>query len=96
MTAILIRFWPVLIPLVIYIIWHDSQRRKALKAGETPKRMKEGPWQLMLLSTVVLAVGCMVWFLLTTESHTNMAYQPAQIIDGKLVHGTMTEKPEKE
>lgn len=92
LTAILARFWPVLIPIVVYLIWHDSQRRKALKTGDVPRKLNEGPWLLSLGATVLIAIGCIAWFGVSTPSNTNVGYSPAHMVDGKLVKGKMIEK----
>lgn len=87
MGSLLYRFWPVLIPILAYLLWHEVRRRKARKAGETPARIHEGPWLLTLGASLVIAVACVFGFALTTDSRTDVSYEPAHIIDGQVVKG---------
>lgn len=87
MLMILARFWPVLVPVVLYLIWHEIRNRKAVKAGDERRPLHDGPWRWMVSATVALAFGLVLWFGLTEEPRTHTGYQPAKIHDGKLLPG---------
>ncbi len=81
------RFWPVLLPIILYLVWHELRKKKAKKQGQPPAEIHEGPWLAALLASLVIAIGCVLWFALTTESHNNVSYHPAYIEDGKIIRG---------
>jgi hypothetical protein len=87
MTAILMRFWPVLLPLVLYLIWHEWRNYHAKKAGQERYALRDGPWLWAVAATLGLAVAVVLWFGLSSEPRTHTAYQPAEIKDGKLIPG---------
>lgn len=89
-SAIIIRFWPVFIPVLLYLVWHEVRKRKARKAGDEPAHIAEGPWVSVLLATLALAVVCVLWFGFTVEKRTDVQYQPPQMKDGQLTHGRFT------
>jgi uncharacterized iron-regulated membrane protein len=92
MTIILLRIWPALIPLLLYLLWYDMQRRKAVREGQQPRRFKEGPVAITVIASLILAVAGLFWYGSALQSRNNVAYEPARIIDGQIVRGALTDK----
>jgi len=86
MLTLLIRFWPVLLPLILYGLWQFSRRRKAHKAGEEKPRWRDGPWFWAVLATLGLAIGCLMFWGFQNEEIKG-TYIPPQLINGKIVPG---------
>ncbi|MFW0777808.1 MAG: hypothetical protein ACN2B6_08845 [Rickettsiales bacterium] len=86
MSLFIFRFWPVLIPLLIYWLWHLRNKNKAKKAGSPPPRFRDGPWYWAIIAALVTAFGCFVFIGLSGE-HTDGRYVPPTLKDGKVVPG---------
>ncbi|MBI1237049.1 MAG: hypothetical protein GC188_10245 [Alphaproteobacteria bacterium] len=86
MGLFLFRFWPVLIPLLVYLIWHAYTRRKALKSGQTPPRFRDGPWFWIVLLSLGTGFACFVSVAMMTEPQKG-DYQPPHMENGVLVPG---------
>ena len=86
MGLFLFRFWPVLIPLLVYWLWVLNVRRKARKVGEPEPRFRDGPWYWAVLTSLLIGMGC---FLVVGLSHTEHKgeYEPAHMENGILVPG---------
>ena len=78
------RFWPVLLPLVLYLVWLAYARRKAGKAGEKKPEFFDGPWLWPTMASLALTIGAFLWLGLSQEP-VNGTYIPAHVVDGKLV-----------
>jgi hypothetical protein len=85
MFRLFIEFWPVLLPLVLYILWMLRRRRRAVKAGETVPEWREGPWMWAIVATFLLIMGGLLILGLSAESNRDSAYKPTQLKDGKLI-----------
>jgi len=82
----LFRFWPVLIPLLVYAWWFRRARRKASIDGKPTLLFRDTPWYWALLSSLVLAIICfMVMSLERTEQKGN--YIPPHLENGMVVPG---------
>ena len=86
MGLFLMRFWPVLIPLMVYFLWLYYVGRKATIEGRPILRFRDGPWYWLVLSTLLVGIGCMVLLGTSVEGHKGM-YVPPHMQDGKLVPG---------
>lgn len=58
MALFLFRFYPVLLPLLLYLIWFYILRGRALKKGEVPPRFRDGPIFWVLMVSLSIAVLC--------------------------------------
>ena len=86
MGLFLLRFWPVLIPLLLYAAWMIVVRNKARKAGTPLPRFREGPW----FWAVVIALGCgVVIFLSLGMSNEPVVgdYIPPHMENGAIIPG---------
>lgn len=79
---IIAKFWPVLIPLLLYFIWLAYARIKN-KSGEKIKFL-DGPVKTLFISMVITAFLCVIYIFVTTTSH-DKKYVPIKIENGKLI-----------
>ncbi|MDX1974659.1 MAG: DUF6111 family protein [Rickettsiales bacterium] len=86
MSLFLFRFWPVVLPLVIYVLWYGLTKRRALRKGETPPQFREGPWFWMIIACLSIAVLCFLYMSFTIEAQKG-TYVPAHEEQGVLVPG---------
>jgi len=91
MGLFLFRFWPVLIPLVVYWLWLMTVGHHAVKAGKPRPLFREGPWYWMVLASLIIGVGCFV-FLGSNLEGGKGPYVPPHMKDGKLVPGKVGEE----
>ena len=86
MGLFIFRFWPVLIPLLVYLVWHLHTRNKARKAGEPEPRFRDGPWYWIVLASLGIAMLCFL-ALSVSMSGGKGEYTPAHMEGGTLVPG---------
>lgn len=80
------RFWPALLPLVIYIIWHRLAVRRAKKAGKPVPHFRDGPIYWMVMSCLVIAVLCFALLGFDMEAQRG-DYVPPSLQNGMVVPG---------
>lgn len=90
MTRVFIELWPALLPIGLYLLWHHTQRRKAKKSGKDSPHLKDGPWVSTLLISIAIAIGCLLLFALSQPADKG-EYVPAQLQDGTLIDGQLTQ-----
>jgi hypothetical protein len=86
MGLFILRFWPALIPLIVYVTWLYVVRRKAEKAGTPKPQFRDGPWYSTVIASLLIAAACLVYWGITQDSEKG-AYTPPQLKDGELVPG---------
>lgn len=86
MSLFLFRFWPVLIPLIIYWLWYRRVAGRAVKAGQPPPRFREGPWYWAVLASLLTAIGCFI-LMGTSGEGTTGEYVPPHMENGTLIQG---------
>jgi hypothetical protein len=92
MGLFLFRFWPVLIPLLVYLVWFKVVERKAVKAGKPAPLFREGPWYWVVIATFGMAFLCFVW-LGASIDNAKGKYVPPHMDAGVLVPGKVEEAP---
>jgi hypothetical protein len=92
LKILLFRFWPVLIPLVVYWLWHRTHVAKAIRDNKPVPHFRDGPWYWMVLATLLVSVGCFVWWSASTEQAKGH-YVPAHMEKGTLVPGHVGQEP---
>ena len=90
LKLLLIRFWPVFIPVIIYLLWQLLRRRKAKQQEEAIPRWLEGPWAYAVATSLLIGIGCFLWFGLMQEHRTG-SYQPTYYKGGQLIRGGVDE-----
>lgn len=88
MGLFILRFWPVLLPLVAYFIWMKLVRDKARKAGEPVPRFREGPLFWTIISMLCIAVLMFMWIGFHNTAQKG-DYTPAKLENGRIVPGTV-------
>jgi|CXWL01.1.fsa_nt_gi hypothetical protein len=58
MALFLLRFYPVLLPLLLYWVWLFIVRRRARKKGEPLPRFRDGPLFWLIISSLAVAILC--------------------------------------
>lgn len=84
LKILFIRFWPVFLPLLLYLAWLAFARRKAGKAGAEKPGFFDGPWLVPVMATMGLAIAAMLYLGLSAEE-VQGSYIPAHQEDGRLV-----------
>lgn len=84
MRYILFRFWPVFLPIILYLAWLAFARRKAGKKGETKPTFWDGPWWLPTSLTMALLIGCLLWLGLSAD-RIDGTYVPAKLENGQII-----------
>ena len=88
MGLFFLRFWPVLIPLVVYLVWLEHVGRKAKKAGKIPPHFCDGPWYWLVLASLVIGIGCLL-VLGNSMDGNKGPYIPPHMKDGQMVPAQM-------
>jgi hypothetical protein len=83
---ILFRFWPALLPLVIYFFWHRASVRRAKKENKPAPHFRDGPVYWTVLASLLIAVLCFVVMGVELEPQKG-DYIPPVVKDGAIVPG---------
>lgn len=84
LRLLITRFWPILLPLVLYIVWMLSERRKAAKRGEELPGLADGPWIWAVAASMLMAMGAFIWLGMSSEPETG-TYIPPRLENGKVI-----------
>ena len=77
------KFWPVLIPVILYLIWYLIKKSKK----ENDKNLVlfvDGPVKLVFYSTTVILVFCFVYMFINLERKEE-TYIPSRVENGKII-----------
>lgn len=86
LRILVVRFWPVLLPIFIYLLWLVLARRKARKAGEEGPRFFDGPWAWSVMASLGIFIALFVLMGAASQQALEQGrYVPAKMVDGKLV-----------
>lgn len=88
MLLFVMRFWPVLIPLLIYWLWWLRVGKRATIEGKPVLRFRDGPWYWAVLASLLTGIGCFIFLGLEIEP-VKGAYAPPHIENGKVVPGSV-------
>lgn len=86
MGLFLFRFWPALIPLVLYVLWFIVVRHKAVMEGKTPPRFRDGPVYWTIIATLLVGAGCFI-VLGSMQPGVKGEYIPPHMENGTLIPG---------
>ena len=93
MALLLLRLWPALIPILMYMLWHHQRKKAHLAEGKEPPAFFDGPWMRAFATALAIAVLMLIFWRLLEPNHKGGAYEPAHMENGKLVKGEMHAKP---
>lgn len=89
MLRLMIKFWPVLIPLIIYVGWFFWAKARARKQDVKGPAFFSGPWWWAVTLTLVIGIAMFV-ILGISEKPVQGNYEPAHMENGVLVPGKVT------
>lgn len=84
MLKMLLRFWPVLLPLLIYALWLWRVRSQARARGEDVPPISRGTLGSVIMLTLGLLILCFFWLGAANEP-VKGTYIPAHMENGTLV-----------
>ena len=73
----LMRFWPALLPIILYTIWWFLICRNARKTGTKLPRFSDGPLYSVVVASLLLGVACFVYMGITAEGVRENYVPPA-------------------
>lgn len=84
MLKALLKFWPALLPILLFGVWYVFLRKK-YKGSERLARWESNLWLwTLLLSLIILIIS--IGFMLYENGQSNKGtYVPARFKDGKLI-----------
>ncbi len=85
-NLILFRFWPALLPLLVYYVWHRLAVRRAKNENKPLPHFRDGPIYWTVLASLAIAVLCFVVMGLDIDVQKG-EYTPPMLQDGKIVPG---------
>lgn len=87
MIRVLLKIWPALVPVALFLIWYWVALRRARKNPEqdTPQ-MRDGPWRITLAAALVIAIICLIVEVML-EPATKGTYVPAHMESGQVIEG---------
>jgi hypothetical protein len=73
LRLLLIRLWPALIPIALYLLWVFVLRKEKVR-----HKLTEGPLFWTLVTSVLLAVGMLFWYGINEQGNWSGTYVPPQ------------------
>ena len=86
LRLLIFRFWPVLIPLLAYWLWHRTIVAKAQKEGKPIPHFADGPWYWLVLASLLIGVACFIVWGASIEQ-VKGKYIPPHMENGVLIPG---------
>lgn len=86
MIRVLIELWPITLPSGMYLLWYGFQWVRKYRRGEVQHALREGPWLMIFVATVIIAIVCAFALGLSAEDKKG-AYVPAQLGNGTVIDG---------
>lgn len=83
---------PLLLPSLLYVLWHAFIGRKRAQTADaaTERGLRAAPWHWLGLAGLALMGLSLVVFADLSGAPPGSVYEPARIIDGKVVPGYST------
>ena len=87
LKLLLLRFWPALIPVALYVVWRVIRRKKAdADIIEVKETNDEGKWWwITLLSSLAIALIMLAFIAFETQPRDFGDYNPPKVVDGQVV-----------
>ena len=87
MIKLLLKFWPALIPIALFILWYVLAVRRAKKQPDPilPK-LRDGPWFITCVSSIGIVILCVfIWGV--SDDKQKGRYTPAVLENGQIIDG---------
>jgi hypothetical protein len=95
MLTALIRFWPILVPLIIFIVWYINARHNLdIKVIDQFRERRAKYLMYALISSAVIAIICSAVYVLSRQDNTHQEYVPARVENGQLIPSSFRERPQ--
>jgi hypothetical protein len=91
MLRVLFELWPVILPLLVYLLWYWRLSRRCRKDGTCPPRLREGPWKMAVLASILIAVVLLLLWGLSADERRASDYTPPHLQDGRVVPGKVAQ-----
>jgi H+/Cl- antiporter ClcA len=85
LKLLLLRFWPIWLPLALYLLWWYVQLLRAKRRDDVAPRLQDGPWLWTVMASLGMAIIMFLWLGLSMEATPSGNYQPAQNVGGDIV-----------
>jgi len=90
LRMLLVRFWPVILPIAAYALWLFLARRKARKAGvEKIPKLGDGPWFSAVISAAFIMIALFLYLGFSAQKGTE--YVPSHVENGSIIPGYLKE-----
>lgn len=85
--VLLMRFWPVFLPLLLYVLWMWRRRVRARKLGHDVPPFTEGPLGWVTIVTLLLLIIGFIYWGVIAEPTEDGHYIPPQMENGEIMPG---------
>ena len=93
LRLLLLRFWPVFLPILLYLVWLAYARRKAAKHSTSKPGLLDGPWHWAVGASLVIGIFCFVFLGMSHQTNDGV-YVPAEMQpDGSITAPRLEQKP---
>ena len=92
MTLLLLRLWPALLPILMYVWWHHQRKKAHQSEGKEPPAFFDGPWMRAFATALAIAALMLIFWRLLETDYKDGAYEPAHMENGKLVPARINER----
>lgn len=92
--TIIIKFWPVFIPIILYFVWFLFFRNKK-EASDKVSKLESKLWSLALITSLIIAIVTIIVLALSMESNKDSIYTPPKLDNGKVIPGKISPRDEQ-
>jgi hypothetical protein len=82
---LLLKFWPVLLPLGFYFLWMFIMSRRMGGRERIAEHIRKGLLFWAIISTVVLTIGAFIYWGVSQGDNSAETYVPATTVNGVVV-----------
>jgi hypothetical protein len=79
---------PLLLPTAVFVVWILLTRKRAGDSRSVAQRLQEGPWTILIVVGLVMAIAGMGYLALNDGPDSGKTYQPLRIEDGQVIPGS--------
>lgn len=86
MLKVLIKFWPILIPFVIFVVWYFKHKKKS--GGESKKKIRNERIKAFTVATFcsfLIALLMVIIGMIFNKEQNGGVYVPPKFKDGKII-----------